>query len=187
MIEELEKEIEKLRIKREKLEIKKYETDTFLERELLEYEIDRVIEESFSLKRKLYFLKTPCIEGENIDLREIKVGRTRQFNIYLHGTPTMIGYISYRGYHIRPTLGDVGYEIQEEHRGNNYGYEALSMLGDILNKEGIEDFYIATTTNNIPSKKIIERYDGVLFNQEDDILEYVCKTKKLEKKKKLVI
>ena len=185
MIEALEKVLEELRIKREKLEIEKYEATYGIEE--LEDEIDRTIEESFSIKIQLHFLKAPCTKGENIDLREMKVGRTRQFNIYLHDTDTVIGYIEYRGYHIRPTLGDIGYEIQEEYRGKNYGYEALSMLGDILNKEGIEDFYIATTANNIPSKKIIERYDGVLFNQEEDILEYICKTKELEKKKKLVI
>ena len=47
MIEALEKVLEELRIKREKLEIEKYEATYGIEE--LEDEIDRTIEESFSI------------------------------------------------------------------------------------------------------------------------------------------
>lgn len=185
MIEELEKKLQILQEKRRRLEEKKYEVDDdYLEIECIYYEIDRLIEESLSIKRKIYFLKAPCIEGENVDIRELTKNKSTNYYIYLHGTDTIIGEISYRGYHIRKTLGDIGYEIYEEYRGNGYAYEALCLLGGKLKEDDIDDFWISTTIDNIPSKKTIEKYGGELFDREDNIITYSCKTKKLENKRK---
>lgn len=184
MKEKLEKRLELLQEKRKILEEKKYEfEDDYLEKECTYYEIDRILEEILEIKRKLYFLKTPCKEGEKIDLREITHGKSKIYYICLHNTDTIIGEISYRGYHIKKSLGDVGYEIYPEYRGNAYAYEALCLLGDMLKEKGIDDFWISTTEDNVPSQKTIEKYAGAKFAKEEDIIVYMCKTKKLENKR----
>ena len=187
MIEELEYKLKILQEKRKKLEEKKYEVeDDYLEKECIYYEIDRLIDEALSIKRKIHLLKAPGVEGKNVDIKELTKNKSTNYYIYLHATDTIIGEISYRGYHVKKTLGDIGYEIYEEYQGNGYAYEALSLLGEKLNQDGIDDFWIATTIDNIPSKKIIEKYGGVLFDKEDNILVYSCKTKKKELKKKTI-
>lgn len=180
MKEVLEKRLKELQEIRKKLEEIEYDDEIDeLEKEYNRYEINRIIDEIFEIKRKLYFLKTPCKEGKSVDIREYGSGKTvKNYLICIHNTTEVIGNISYRGYHIKKTLGDIGYEIKEEYRGKNYAYHALCLLGDLLKEQGIDDFWITTEKRNIASRKTIEKYGGICIYEEDCILVYSCKTKK---------
>lgn len=70
-----------------------------------------------------------------------------------------IGCIEYRGLH-SSDFGDIGYKIDEEYRGNGYAFRALSLLGDILLENGLEETWIAALASNLPSTRTIEKYGG---------------------------
>lgn len=98
--------------------------------------------------------------------------------IYLHDTSLEVGVIDYRGPCDSKWLGDIGYTINEEYRGNNYSYKALKLISNIIASKGIEKVTITTYANNIPSVKTIEKFGGVLTDTiNDDVLSYTCEIK----------
>lgn len=181
MIEELEKRLKQLQKKREEIEEKKYDEElNSLDKEYLQYQIDEVIEDILDIKRKIYFLKTPSKEGDIVDIREYGSTKiVKNYVICIHNTTEVVGNISYRGYHIKKSLGDIGYEISEKYRGKNYAYQALCLLGELLKEQGINDFWITTEKGNIASRKTIEKYGGICLGEEENTLFYSCETKRL--------
>lgn len=98
--------------------------------------------------------------------------------IYLHDTSIEIGQIDYRGPCDSKWLGDIGYTISPEHRGNNYAYQALELISPVISSKGIERVTITTQESNIPSVKTIEKFGGVLTDTiHGDILSYTCEIK----------
>ena len=79
--------------------------------------------------------------------------------ICLHGEKKIVGYIQYRG-QFTGNCGDIEYSIIESFRGHGYAYRALSLLGDILSQNGINELWIAAENDNIASIKTIEKYGG---------------------------
>lgn len=79
----------------------------------------------------------------------------------------IIGHISYRGLH-SSNYGDIGYEIDEEYRGNGLAYRALCLLGEILLENGINEAWIAAEGDNIASIKTIEKYGGTHIGESLD-------------------
>lgn len=95
--------------------------------------------------------------------------------IYLHDTPLEVGVIDYRGPCDSKWLGDIGYTINEEYRGNNYAYKALELISPVISEKGIDKVTITTYSNNIPSIKTIEKFDGVLKETTlAEVLIYEC-------------
>lgn len=184
MREELEKKLSELQEIRKRLEEKKYDEDiNDLEKEYTYYEINIVEDSILDIKRKLYFLKAPSKEGNIVDIREYGSGKkVKNYIICIHNTIEVVGNISYRGYHTKKSLGDIGYEIKEKYRGNNYAYYALCLLGEMLKEKDINDFWIAVEKGNYASIKTIEKYGGVCFGEEENTLFYSCKTKLLDNK-----
>lgn len=132
----------------------------------------------FDLQDELVFILQPANTNGIIDLR-----RQDEYSYYicLHDTNNIIGEIQYRGYHFDSLLGDVGYRIEPEYRGNKYAFQALVLLSELLYERGISDFWISTCNDNIASLKTIERYGGILIKNEsiyDFINLYLCQTLK---------
>jgi hypothetical protein len=98
--------------------------------------------------------------------------------IYLHDTSLEVGVIDYRGPCDSKWLGDIGYTINEEYRGNNYAYKALELISPVIASKGIDKVTITTYANNIPSVKTIEKFGGVLTDTiNQDVLSYTCEIK----------
>lgn len=98
--------------------------------------------------------------------------------IYLHDTSLEVGVIDYRGPCDSKWLGDIGYTINEEYRGNNYAYKALELISPVIASKGIDKVIITTYANNIPSVKTIEKFGGVLTDTiNQDVLSYTCEIK----------
>ena len=122
-------------------------------------------------------LTTPAIKSNGvIDLRTNNNYRY-SFSIFLHNTSTIIGKIEYRGYHCSDTLGDIGYKIDKIFRGNGYAYQALTLLSEKLNEDGIENFWISTYYDNLASLKTIEKFEGRLISNCHGVLLFECPTK----------
>ena len=98
--------------------------------------------------------------------------------IYLHDTSLEVGVIDYRGPCDSKWLGDIGYTINEEYRGNNYAYKALELISPVIASKGIDKVTITTYANNTPSVKTIEKFGGVLTDTiNQDVLSYTCEIK----------
>ena len=69
----------------------------------------------------------------------------------------VVGHIHYSGYHFHKYFGDIGYDNDKDFQGNNYAYRSLCLIGEILNENGIEDFWISARKDNMPSRKTIEK------------------------------
>ncbi len=53
--------------------------------------------------------------------------------------------------------GHVGYHIDENYRGNGYGYQALLLIGNVAMSKGFKQLILTCDPDNIYSKKIIEK------------------------------
>lgn len=132
-------------------------------------------EKKAELQKEIYLLSPPKGSNGVVDLRSIN--DNNNYKIFLHNQTQVIGNISWRGYHIPSILGDVGYIIEADYRGHGYAYEALCVLGEILNKKGISDFWITVQSQNASSIRTIERYGGVLKEKDEmNVLHYECQT-----------
>lgn len=98
--------------------------------------------------------------------------------IFLASTPVCIGNIEYRGPDNSQWLGDIGYSIYPPFQGHNYAYKALELIREKIMNMGIDNVVITTNIENIPSKKTIEKFGGVLIEgANNDILRYTCTIK----------
>lgn len=119
---------------------------------------------------------TPDLTDGEIDIYITNSSNQLPFNgtIYLHGTGIEVGVIDYRGPIKDKWLGDIGYTIREEHRGNGYAYKALNLISQIIASKGIDHVTITTYKDNIPSVKTIERFGGVITGDDEYVLSYTC-------------
>ena len=141
--------------------------------------VEELKKEFFQIDNKIIFLTPPVKSNGIIDL---KTRDYKTFDIFLNNSINCVGYLQYRGHHVGKFLGDIGYSINEQYRGNNYAYQALCLISEYLEDNNIKDFWISTHCSNIPSLKTIEKYmenhnvkkiDG----EEEDIYLFECDTK----------
>ena len=140
-----------------------------------------VLEEKIqSIKDKIFLFTPPIKSNGLIELRKMIDGRndnpndiTGNYSICLANKKEVVGEITYRGYHFDEYIGDIGYTIDIKYRGNNYAYYALCLLGELLRENGIDNFWISTYKDNIPSVKTIEKYGGVPIKGEFPV-KYSC-------------
>jgi hypothetical protein len=128
---------------------------------------------------RVFELKPDLTDGE-IDIYLVDNKGDLAFSgvIYLHGTAIEVGQIDYRGPCSDKWLGDIGYTIAEEFRGNNYAFKALKLISSIIASKGIENVTITTYSENIPSVKTIEKFGGVLSGTiRGNVLSYTCEIK----------
>lgn len=65
-------------------------------------------------------------------------------------------------------FGNVGYDILEKYRGNNYAYYACLLLFEIANKEfGLKELIITCSPENIASYKTLMKLNGELIEKVD--------------------
>ena len=117
----------------------------------------------------------------------------RNYLIFLHGTNTIVGSISYRGYHVSDYSGDVEAFIIPYYRGCGYAYEALRLLSHLLFEANIFDFWVSAYRDNFASIKTIEKFEHKIIipssHNDNNIILYECKTytDSIDKKLKLML
>lgn len=110
------------------------------------------------------------IVGEEIDLSlavHTSTGIINRFeyyeyNICLHNTLTKVGYIDLRlGYtDYLYYLGNVGYGIEEEYRGNSYAYKACLLIFEVARKLELPYLIITCDPDNVASNKTLQKLNG---------------------------
>ncbi len=59
--------------------------------------------------------------------------------------------------------GNIGYEIEENFRGNNFAFKACKLVLLIAKAHGMKEIILTCDENNIPSYKTIEKLGGELI------------------------
>lgn len=75
------------------------------------------------------------------------------YDIRLTNTPVYIGEIRVTYCNPIKFLGDIGYEIKKEYRGNGYMLKALNVLKQPLREKGLTHPRLTVYPSNIPSVK----------------------------------
>lgn len=59
--------------------------------------------------------------------------------------------------------GNIGYNVSEEYRGNNYAEKACRILFPFAKNHNLEYLIITCKTDNIPSYRTLENCGGILL------------------------
>lgn len=92
------------------------------------------------------------------------------YKITLHKSLGSIGKINLRvGYNEDLYYyGNIGYEIDERYRGNNYASKACKIIKQVAIAHGMNRLIITCNPDNIPSRKTIEKI-GLKFREIADL------------------
>ena len=117
----------------------------------------------------LYRIEGECIELQLIDTFEEKDGALPFYwwNIVLKSEDKAIGKISFRigyNYHVYFN-GNIGYEIDEAYRGNNYAYLACQLVLQCAKFYKMERIYLTCDYANIASYRTIEKLGATLVEE----------------------
>ncbi len=82
-----------------------------------------------------------------------------KYKITLHGSPDPIGCIDMRIGHNENTYygGNIGYEVDPEHRGHSYAAKACRLLKQVALAHGMSKLMITTNVDNMPSRRTCEK------------------------------
>lgn len=124
------------------------------------------------------------INGERIDLifeEFVPANPDKKFvdcvgyDIVLHSTNNKIGHCSAKlGFNdVIYYIGNIGYSIDENFRGNGYAGEAVKLLLKLFQKNGFKKVYITNVPENNASRRVCEklraRFLGTFEIPEDNI------------------
>lgn len=90
------------------------------------------------------------------------------FEIFLHATSTKIGHIRLNTDVFREELGNIGYSLFEEYRGQHFMLQSLELLKDTMLKMKIVKPIITVKPQNLVSVKTIEAFGGILVQKHND-------------------
>ena len=68
----------------------------------------------------------------------------------------------------RQNGGNIGYAINSKYRGKGYGNEILRLLLEQAKKMKIEEIMLTVDKYNYPSKSVIKKNGGILFDENDE-------------------
>lgn len=100
-----------------------------------------------------------CFEKYSPEIPEKKFVPALDYKIVLHDTDIVIGHCSARlGMNEEIFyVGNVGYGIDENHRGNGYAVEAVKLLLKVFKVNEVEKIYITNLPDNLSSKRVCEK------------------------------
>lgn len=142
-------------------------------------------EKADSLREELKFVDFRIIATDyEIDVYDAPYERgVKHYHIAPHGIPREIGFIkiSY-GANCIPRFGNIGYEMDEKYRGNNYTLRALEMLVEEMMAHGLTRPTLAAKPDNLPSVRIIEKFGGETIHKAQNPFDWNIYQVDLEKK-----
>lgn len=98
---------------------------------------------------------------------------------------TVVGKISIRignNYHSYYN-GNIGYEIDNEYRGNNYSYKACKLVFQVAKAHGMNKLILTCDENNIASYKTIEKLGAELLEIVKPPKDYFAYREDMEKQR----
>lgn len=104
------------------------------------------------------------------------------YDIYLADRNIQIGKISIRIGHNYDSYfnGNIGYEINEEFRGNNFAFQAMKLVINVAKYHQMTYLILTCEETNIPSYKSIEKLGGQLVEIEIPPKDYIFYSGQME-------
>ena len=97
------------------------------------------------------------------------------WNIISKSRKVNVGKISFRignNYHSYYN-GNIGYEVDEEYRGNQYALQACRIMPDVAKYYGMDNIYLTCAFDNVASYKTIEKLGAKLLEEVQPPEDYV--------------
>ena len=135
-------------------------------------EISQTLEE---LNTAILSLEGPTSSNQEIDLylnKEESNDEVEYYHITPHDSFEKIGYVRVTLKNFNPKLGNIGYGIEEEYRGNHYALQALELLRKSILNHGLNSVIITTYPNNYASIRTIEQFGGSIVSEANQDCEY---------------
>jgi len=137
-----------------------------------------------SFSKDLYHIEGETIELRLIDTYEGKDGALPFYwwNIILKSNNAAIGKISFRighNYHSYYN-GNIGYEIDEEYRGNHYALLACQLVLKVAQYHKMEKIYLSCDYDNVASYKTIEKLGANLVEEVLPPKDYIFYDEEME-------
>lgn len=91
------------------------------------------------------------------------------YDIYLHNTDEYVGNIwcdTSDDYELIKYLGNVGYEIKEEYRGNHYALKALQMIKEIMKDNNMREMIFSIEPKNTYSVNVAKQMGATRVGSE---------------------
>lgn len=178
------KEIIECKNNNRKLEIQNCIPNIRVEIEKLEEELDNTEQKILMMEMTNWNLIS---FNENIDLYKLDNELDGTYFIYIHSKPVEAGVICYNPKYSNSIFGDISYSVYDEYQGHNYAFQALCMLSNHLEQNGVSSIRISARKDNIPSVKTIQKYEKVnpckkIMNLEDTSIVCDFTFKKFSKK-----
>lgn len=130
-------------------------------------------EELNDLQDRLIFEKGPIYTNGVLDLyldeEADKVGKVcEHYNIALAGEKRFIGYVRVTYDDMKDNfLGNIGYQLNRDFRGNGYMLQALEILKKPMLDRGLERPIITVESENTASVRTIEKFGGKKLEKDD--------------------
>ncbi len=127
---------------------------------------DELLEEIAEVKRQILAAKVPDYTNGILDLYLMdeadKIGKEcENYNIAIAGTGKVIGYVRVTYDDMSDNfLGNIGYKLSSQYRGNGYMLQALEILKKPMLAKGLEKPIITVKPNNDSSIRVIEKFGG---------------------------
>ena len=141
-----------------------------------------ILENETSSQKEIFNSGLFNISGDEIELKLIDTYKGAQgalpfywWDIILKEKNIKIGKISFRignNYHSFYN-GNIGYEIDNEYRGNKYAYKACKLLLDVARYHEIKKLNLSCDYDNIASYKTIEKLGGKLIEEIKPPIDYM--------------
>lgn len=133
------------------------------------------------------------IIGKRIDLKMTKLIPAQPekgfvdsccYDIYLHNTSKQIGSCSAKlGLNdVLFYIGNVGYEINEEYRGNGFAVDAVKLLIKLFKLNGFKKIIITQVPTNVASIRVCEKLNCTFLGVYDIPADHIRRTKFGEEK-----
>ena len=163
-IKELESRLSRILIQLNALQEDKLFGDDIYDNVSIDEKINLLKEQYIEIVNELEKLKAADYSDGELDLlintRKGNGTNDIWYDIRLTNTPVYIGKIRVTFCNPIKFLGNVGYEINKEYRGNGYMLKALNVLKEPLRERGLTYPVFTVKPENIPSVKTIERFGG---------------------------
>lgn len=133
----------------------------------------------------MFFRKKLAYTDNEVTIRELyryktlefgEIVETIYFDILTVSPQRKVGYCDLR-MGMNPELeilGQVGYHIDEKHRGHHYALKASRLLFRCAKQLGMDQLQITCNPDNMPSRKTLEALDGTLVDIVDVPQNHSC-------------
>ena len=141
------------------------------------FDFESVVKKLFEFNKDFFTLENDSVRLELIDTY---AGNDKElpfywWNIISKSRNVNVGKISFRighNYHSYYN-GNIGYEVDEEYRGNHYALLACRLMPDVARYYGMDKLYLTCDFDNVASYKTIEKLGARLIEEVQPPKDYV--------------